>query len=154
MIYIYSTLQFLKILILIVLKVFVICFDKVALGTYNFVSVICNVAFFVLTIAGLSPCAANKTVPCVKTQLLDQVKVKDTSQLSSGILKLLQKLIKCSNITTISASAIVLLLFGVFPVILVSYLKDSQFLSHHYPVHLCNNSISLILYSIKLYIGI
>ena len=74
------------------------------------------------------PCAANTTVVCVKTQFLDQVKIKDTSQLINSMLKPLQKLLKCFNGTTILAFVIVLLLFGVFPVILVLYLKDLEFL--------------------------
>ena len=104
-------------------------FDKVTIGTYNFVSVIQNVAFFGWVIAGLFPCATNTTALCVKTQLLDRVKAKDTLQLISGILKLLQKMLKSFNGTTVSASVIVLLLLlAVFPVILVLYLKDSEFL--------------------------
>ena len=44
------------------------------------------------------------------------------------ILKILQKLLKWFKGATISGSVIVLLLFGVFPVILVLYLKDLEFL--------------------------
>ena len=63
--------------------------DKVTTGTYNFVSVILNVAFFGSIVAGLSPCADNTTVLCDKTQVLDKVKVKDTSQLINDILSCL-----------------------------------------------------------------
>ena len=75
-------------------------FDKVTTGTYNFVSVILNSNPVGATIAGLSPCAA-LTVISAKTQFLDQVKINSTSQLISGIFKLLQKLLKCfSGIAT------------------------------------------------------
>ena len=62
--------------------------DKVTTGTQNFVSVILNVAFigaFIAGIAGLFPCVATAAcvVISVKTQLLDEVKVKDTSQLKA-----------------------------------------------------------------------
>ena len=73
-------------------------FDKVTTGTYNFVSVILNVAPDGATIAGS---ASASTVISAKTQFLDQVKINSTSQLISGIFKLLQKLLKCfSGITT------------------------------------------------------
>ena len=52
------------------------------------------------TIAGLSP-SAFFVVISAKTQFFDQVKISSTSQLISGIFKLLQKLLKCfSGITT------------------------------------------------------
>ena len=44
--------------------------------TYNLCMLFEMFAFFGLIIAGLSPCAANTTVLLVKTQLLDQVKVR------------------------------------------------------------------------------
>ena len=56
--------------------------DIVINGTYN--SVILNVKFVGLLIAGLSPSAAFVAL-LVNTQFADQVKVKDTSQLISGI---------------------------------------------------------------------
>ena len=59
-------------------------FDKVITGTYNFVSVVLNVAPDEATIAGL---AAAFTVISAKTQFLDQVKINSTSQLISGISK-------------------------------------------------------------------
>ena len=81
--------------------------DKVTTGTYNFVSVILNVAFvgaFLAGLAGLFSYASTAAcvVILVKTQFSDQVKVKDTSQLIKGMSKVLQKLLKCFNGTTIS----------------------------------------------------
>ena len=60
--------------------------DKVTTGTYNFVSVILNVAVVVACIegpAGLSPWGvlAVCVVISVKTQFLDHLKIKDASQL-------------------------------------------------------------------------
>ena len=73
-------------------------FDKITTGTYNFVSVILNFAPDGATIAGL---AVASSVISAKTQFLDQVKINSTSQLISGIFKLLQKLLKCfSGIAT------------------------------------------------------
>ena len=67
-------------------------FDEVTTGTYNFVSVIWNSN----PVGGLFA-----TVISAKTQFFDQVKINSTSQLISGIFKLLQKLLKCfSGITT------------------------------------------------------
>ena len=75
-------------------------FDKITTGTYNFVSVILNFAPDGATIAGLSSCGF-LVVISAKTQFFDQVKINSTSQLISGIFKLLQKLLKCfSGITT------------------------------------------------------
>ena len=70
-------------------------------------SVILNVAFIgasILSLAGLSPWAdaAVYVIILVKTQFSDHVKVKDVSQLIKGISKLLQKLLKYFNWTTIS----------------------------------------------------
>ena len=70
-------------------------FDKVTTGTYNFMSVISNSNLVGATIAGgslLFP--AFISVISAKTQFLDQVKINSTSQLISGIFKLLQKLFK------------------------------------------------------------
>ena len=53
-------------------------YDKVTTGTYNFVSVISNVAQDGATIAGLTPAF---TVISAKTHFLDQIKVNSTSQL-------------------------------------------------------------------------
>ena len=114
--------------------------DNVTTGTYNFVSVILNIAFFgasIFSLAGLSPWAALAVcvVISVKTQFSDHVKVKDTSQLIKGMFEVLQKLLKYSNETTISRFVFVfvfpysvpLFAFDVFPVIQLLYLKDSEF---------------------------
>ena len=63
-------------------------FDKVTTGTYNFVSLILNSNSVCAIIAGLSP-SASLSVILTKTQLFDQVKICSTSQLISGISKLL-----------------------------------------------------------------
>ena len=77
------------------------------------------------TIAGLPSCAF-LVVISAKTQFFDQVKINSTSQLISGIFKLLQKLLKyfrgITSFTFVNKS----LFSGVFPVILVFYLKDSE----------------------------
>ena len=83
---------------------------------------------FELVIARLFPCAANTNILCVKKQFLDQIKVKDISQLINGMLNFFQKLLKCFNGTKILTSVIVLLSFYVFPVILVLYLNNLEFL--------------------------
>ena len=98
-------------------------FDKVTTGTYNFVSVILNFAPDGATIAGL---AAAFTVISAKTQFLDQVKINSTSQLINGIFKLLQKLLKYFSRITTFAFVNESLSSGVFPTILVFYLKDSE----------------------------
>ena len=75
-------------------------FDKLATGTYNFVSVILNYNPVGAIIAGLSSYAA-LTVTSAETQFFDQVKINSTSQLIGGIFKLFQKLLKSfSGITT------------------------------------------------------
>ena len=98
-------------------------FDKVTTGTYNFVSFILNAAPDGATIAGS---VSAFTIISAKTQFLDQIKINPTSQLINGIFKALQKSLKCfSGITTftlVNES----LSFGVFPTILVLYLKDSK----------------------------
>ena len=98
-------------------------FDKVTTGTYNFVSVILNVSPDGATIDGS---ASASTVISAKTQFLNQVRIISTSQLINGISKLLQKLLKCFNGTMTSASVNESLSCGVFPTILVLYLKDSE----------------------------
>ena len=70
-------------------------------------SVILNVAFVetsILSLAGLSPWGATAVyvVILVKTQFSDHVKVNDTSQLTKDMSRLLQKLLKYFNGTTIS----------------------------------------------------
>ena len=97
-------------------------FDKVTTGTYNFVSVILNVALDGATIAGS---ASASTVISAKAQFFVQVKIISTSQLINGIFKLLQKLLKCFNGTTTSAS-VNESLFSVFPTMLVLHSKDSE----------------------------
>ena len=78
-------------------------FDKVTTRTYDFVSVISNVTSAVGTIAGLLP-RAFLLVISAKTQFFDQVKVNSTSQLSNGIFKAFQKLLKCFSGRTTSVS--------------------------------------------------
>ena len=98
-------------------------FDKVTTGRYNFVSVILNFAPDGATIAGS---AAAVTDISAKIQFLDQVKINSTSQLISGTFNLLQKLLKyfrrIASFTFVNES----FFSGVFPVILVLYLKDSE----------------------------
>ena len=78
-------------------------FDKVTTRTYDFVSVISNVTSAGGTIAGLLP-RAFLLVISAKTQFFDQVKVNSTSQLSNGIFKAFQKLLKCFSGRTTSVS--------------------------------------------------
>ena len=94
-------------------------FDKVTTGTYNFVSVILNVAPDGATIAGSASASA-------KIQFLDQVRNISASQLINGISKLLQKLLKYFKGIKTSASVNESLFSGVFPTILVFYLKASE----------------------------
>ena len=75
-------------------------FDRLATGTDNFVSVVLNSNSAVETIAGLLTCAFLLVI-LTKTQFLAQVKINSTSQLISGVFKLLQKLLNhFSGITT------------------------------------------------------
>ena len=71
-------------------------FDKVTTGTY-----ISTVNVTGATVAGL---AAASTVLSAKTQFFDQVQINSTSKLISGIIKLLQKLLKCFSGTTTSVA--------------------------------------------------
>ena len=98
-------------------------FDKVTTGTYHSVSVIVNVAPDGATIAGS---ASASTVISAKTQFLYQVRIISTSQLVNGISKFLQKLLKYFNGITTSTFVNESLSCGVFPTILVLYLKDSE----------------------------
>ena len=59
-------------------------FDKVTIGTYNFVSVISNFNSIGATTAGL---ASAFTVVSAKTQFFDQFKINSTLQLICGIFK-------------------------------------------------------------------
>ena len=79
------------------------------------------------TIAGgslLFPVAV--TVISAKAQFFDQDKINSISQLINAIFKVLQKLPKCFSGTTTLMSSNASLLFGVFPVLFVLYLKDSE----------------------------
>ena len=98
-------------------------FDKVTTETYNFMSVILNVAPDGATITGL---AAVSTVISAKTEFLDQVKINSTSQLISGIFETLQKLLKCFSGRTTFAFVKESLSNGIFPTMLALYLKDSE----------------------------
>ena len=78
-------------------------------------------------LTGRIPCAlAVVVVISVKTQFIDQVNIKDTSQLTNGISNVFEKLLRCFNGTGNSTSFVFPLL-AVFPVILSRYLKDSEF---------------------------
>ena len=70
-------------------------FDKVTTGTYDFVSVIWNSN----PVGGLLA-----AVTSAKTQFFAQVKISSFSQLINGIFKVFQKLLKCFNGITTSAS--------------------------------------------------
>ena len=78
-----------------------------------------------LQIAGLSS-SAFLVVISAKAQFLDQIKINSTSQLISGIFKLFQILLKYFIGITILASVNESLFSGVFPVVLVLYLKDPE----------------------------
>ena len=67
--------------------------------TYNLVSVISNFNSVGATIAESTSAFS---VISTKTQFFDQVKINSTSQLISGIFKLLQKLLKCFSVITVS----------------------------------------------------
>ena len=64
--------------------------------------VILNVAPDGATIVGLPP-SGSLAVISAKTQFFDQVKISSTSQLISGIFKVLRKLLKCFGGITTSA---------------------------------------------------
>ena len=72
------------------------------------------------------PFSASLVVISAKTQFLYQVKINSTSQLISEIFKLLQKLLKYFKGVTSFAFVNESLSSGVFPTILVLYLKDSE----------------------------
>ena len=85
--------------------------DKVTTEVYNFMSFVLNVAFVeasILSLASTGGSALGLTfltlcvVISVKTQFLDQGKIKDPSQLIKGMSRLLQKLLKYFSGTTIS----------------------------------------------------
>ena len=97
-------------------------FDKVTTGTYNFVSVVLNVASDGGKIGGLRTAFTDISA---KAQFFDHVK-DHVSQLINGISKLLQKLLKYFKGITTSLFANESLFCGVLPTILVLYLKDSE----------------------------
>ena len=68
-------------------------FDKVTTGTYNFVPVIWHSNPVGVVIAGII---------LTKTKFLYQVKINSFSQLMNGTFRVLEKLLKCFNGTTIS----------------------------------------------------
>ena len=99
-------------------------------------SVILKVAFVGAAIAGLdglSPYAGTIAVVVisVKTQFLDQFKIRFISQLANGMFKLFQKPSKCFNDITILTFSILLLslssLLRVFSIIVLLYLNDEEF---------------------------
>ena len=97
-------------------------------GTCNFTSSISNIARYEALISGTGGSAlglASCVVLSVISQFLDQVQFRDTSQLINDISIVLQKL-RCFNGTE-NLPAFVFLLLAVFPVMLVLYLKDSEF---------------------------
>ena len=98
-------------------------FDKLTTGTYHFVSFILNVAPDGATIVGS---ASAFYVISAKTQFLDQVKINTTWHLINGIFKALKKLLECFSGITTFAFVSESLPSGVFPIILVLYLKDSE----------------------------
>ena len=94
---------------------------------YNFASLTLNVAPVGVSVAGGIPCAlAAVVVIYAKTQFIEQVNVKNTSQLTCGIFNVFEKLLICFNGTENSASSVFPSL-AVFPVILSFYLKYSEF---------------------------
>ena len=85
--------------------------DKVTTATYNFVSVILNVAFAGASILSVASTEGSTLelaflavyfVISIKTEFSDHAKVRHTSQAINGMSKVLQKLLKCFNGTTIS----------------------------------------------------
>ena len=98
-----------------------ISFDRITTGTDHFVSVTLNITFVGLLIAatgGFASGFASLVALLVNIQFLDQVKINSTSQLISGIIKFLQKLLKCFNGTIISPFSVVSIPSNL-PVILV-----------------------------------
>ena len=78
-------------------------------GTCNFVSFILNGLLTVAT-AGFALGSASPVAFLVITHFSDQVKIRFISQLCNGISSVLQKLLKCFNVTTILTSFSVSLL--------------------------------------------
>ena len=76
-------------------------------ATYNFASLILNVAFVGLLTAATAGSVsryASLVALLVITQFSDQLKIRFISQLINGISSVLQKLLKCFNGITISSS--------------------------------------------------
>ena len=103
--------------------------DKVTTGTYNFVSVILNVAPIGALTLGTGESVLGSTscvVSSVIIKFLDQAKVKCTSHLINGLFNVVQKLLTCfkgtENLTPFLFPSL-----AVFPVIFALYLKDSEF---------------------------
>ena len=101
--------------------------DKITTEMYNFASLTLNVAPVGASVAGGIPCAlAAVVVISAKTQFIEQVNVKNTSQLTCGIFNVFEKLLRCFNGTENSASSVFPSL-AVFAVILSFYLKYSEY---------------------------
>ena len=111
-------------------------------------SVILNVAPVGGTIGGLRTAFTNISA---KTQFFDHVKINSTSQLINGLSKFLQKLLKYFKGITNSAFVNESLLCGVFPTILVFYLKDSESVESGFFIHLYSNSTNFLLFSYDFY---
>ena len=92
-------------------------------------SFILNIAFvgLLIPITRESPLASLLALLIITFFSL-QVKVKNTSQLINGIYSVLQKLLRYFNGTTLLTSSLFTLLPSNFPVILVLYSKDLEFL--------------------------
>ena len=98
------------------------CVGKVTTGTYNFVSLILNVAFVGLlttTTAGSATGSSSLVALLVVTQFSVHVKKGFILKLINGISNVFLKLLTCFNGTTTSTFSISVLLFSNFPVILV-----------------------------------
>ena len=94
--------------------------DKVTTGTYSIQSVILKTAFVGLltsATAGSASGSASLVALLVITQFSDYVRVKDISQLISGIFTIFQNLLKYFNGTIISTSSFSTLLPFNFPVL-------------------------------------
>ena len=95
--------------------------SKVTTRTYNFVSIILNIALIGLLTAantGSTSGSASLVALLVNTQFSVHVKIRFISQVINGMSSSLQKLLKCFNGTTILATFSVSLPFS-FPAILV-----------------------------------
>ena len=103
------------------------CHFLLTIGTYNFVSVIWNSNPVGAAIAGGSLfCSTAHTVILAKAKFFDQVKIDCISQLINDIFKVLQKLLNLFSGTTTLMSSNASLSSGVFNVMFVLYLKDSE----------------------------